>query len=101
MQKMSLSRNTGKGKAPASSTTKGNGKAKAFTTPANSREAIIFCVPNMKGHYAICKGWSITVEKRFDWWDCAVTFPKKIAMVKVQRKNLPIEEATWEIEADI
>ncbi|MCE0481686.1 hypothetical protein HAX54_039626 [Datura stramonium] len=59
-------RSNSKGKAPASSTTKGKGKAKAFTTPTNSRDVVMFCVPNMKGHYAICKGRSVTVEKRFD-----------------------------------
>ncbi|MCD9642482.1 hypothetical protein HAX54_029320, partial [Datura stramonium] len=57
---MSSSMNTSKGKAPASSTTKGKGKAKASATLTNSREAIIFCVPEMKGHYVICKGRLVT-----------------------------------------
>ncbi|MCD7473206.1 hypothetical protein HAX54_014862, partial [Datura stramonium] len=64
--KMTSSRNISKGKAPASSSTKGKGKAKASTVPANSREAIMLCVPDMKGYYAICKGRSITMEKSFD-----------------------------------
>ncbi|MCD9646744.1 hypothetical protein HAX54_036898, partial [Datura stramonium] len=54
------------GKILASSSTKDKGKAKASAVPANSKEAIMFCVPNMKGHYTVCKGRSITVENQFD-----------------------------------
>ncbi|MCE3049896.1 hypothetical protein HAX54_046077, partial [Datura stramonium] len=64
--KITSSRRPGKGKAPASSSKKGKGKAKASTVPANSQEAIMFYVPDMKGHYAIYKGRSIIIEKRFD-----------------------------------
>ncbi|MCD9640081.1 hypothetical protein HAX54_025112, partial [Datura stramonium] len=58
--------NLGKGKAPSSSSTKGKGKKKESASITNSREAVMFCVPIMKGLYAICKGRSITVEERFE-----------------------------------
>ncbi|MCE0481462.1 hypothetical protein HAX54_039237 [Datura stramonium] len=63
--KMSSSMDPSKGKVISTSRENGKGKAKDTSTPANTREAILFCVPNMKGHYAICEGYSIIVDKCF------------------------------------
>ncbi|MCD7471706.1 hypothetical protein HAX54_012328 [Datura stramonium] len=72
---MSSSKNLSKGKVIATSKAKGKGKTKDTPTPANTKEAMIFCVPNMSGHYVICEGRSIIVEKRFDLAGLRGDFP--------------------------
>ncbi|MCD7467075.1 hypothetical protein HAX54_004273 [Datura stramonium] len=72
---MSSSRDRSNGKTISTSKTKGKAKSKASSAPANTREVIVFCVPNMKGHYAICEGFSITMEKHFDLAGMRGDFP--------------------------